>query len=801
MRIRTILILAFLTATLVPSIIFGSWSYQHGIQREFMEVKDRHLLLAQNVGKALERYHTDLVGTFDSISASLLQGEHTPNLQALMSSINMLCVLIVDDTTARVIAQADMDSSKISGIVPSKMIATARKIAKPGKTTFSEVMPSEHAGNVMLGVRRYGDKIAIAVVSTRYFVELGKSISFGKKGHAAIVDSAGNVLAHPLPSWVASRKNIAKVSAVKRMMNGETGIEQFYSPALKGDMIAGLTSVPGPGWGVMIPQPVQELYDKVYENNKAILVALVISILITIVFVGLLVKSIAAPLEKLLFAMKKNADEKKLSNIIAPSGLIRLKEMEQFNQNYNDMVDRVSEANEKIMVMAFSDGITGLPNRAKLEELAFSILSPDSSHKNSGALVFVDLDDFKQINDVHGHTIGDEFLRDCAEKLENIVAVQQRKYKISGTSHKNPIIARIGGDEFVILFPGLNHKADIRQFLNLMEKELSASSNDLDFITKRSASIGCSRYPQDGVVLSELLKFADIAMYHAKKSGKNKSEIYSRDIGTMTAAELRIEVEKGISNGDMTLEYQPKLRARDQKVTGVEALVRWDHPTLGRIAPNDWVPAISNSPVIKQLGDWVIARAMDDHKVWSEAGLDLSVAVNVGSEHFSSPDFISILAKTAQSKKFNANRMEIEIVEDALFTSEANAEDLINQLHYHGYKIAIDDFGTGYSNIARLSKLPVDTLKIDRSVISQTGLDDRVASMMECIVLMAKKLGCETVAEGVETPEDVNRSTLCGVDSLQGFHFSASLPVNKLINWVRNHEAQTPMKNNKKVAA
>lgn len=662
-----------------------------------------------------------MVGTFDSISASLLQGEHTPNLQALMSSINMLCVLIVDDTTARVIAQADMDSSKISGIIPSNMIVTARKIAKRGKTTFSGVMPSEHGGNVMLGVRRYGDKIAIAVVSTRYFVELGKSISFGKKGHAAIVDSAGNVLAHPLPSWVASRKNIAKVSAVKRMMNGETGIEQFYSPALKGDMIAGLTSVPGPGWGVMIPQPVQKLYDKVYENNKAILVALAISILITIVFVGLLVKSIAAPLEKLLLAMKKNADEKKLSNIIAPSGLIRLKE--------------------------------------------------------------------------------DEFLRDCAEKLENIVAVQQRKYKISGTSHKNPIIARIGGDEFVIIFPGLNHKADIRQFLNLMEKELSASSNDLDFITKRSASIGCSRYPQDGVVLSELLKFADIAMYHAKKSGKNKSEIYSRDIGTMTAAELRIEVEKGISNGDMTLEYQPQLRARDQKVTGVEALVRWDHPTLGRIAPNDWVPAISNSPVIKQLGDWVIARAMDDHKVWSEAGLDLSVAVNVGSEHFSSPDFISILAKTAQSKKFNANQMEIEIVEDALFTSEANAEDLINQLHYHGYKIAIDDFGTGYSNIARLSKLPVDTLKIDRSVISQTGLDERVASMMECIVLMAKKLGCETVAEGVETLEDVNRSTLCGVDSLQGFHFSASLPVSKLISWVKNHEAQTPTKNNQKVAA
>ncbi len=797
MRIRSFLALAFLVATLLPSTILSWQSYQDGLQREFAEVKDRHLLLAQNVAMALERYHSDLVGTFYSLSASLLAGNSTPNLEALMSSINMLCVLIVDGTSGEIVARADVNPSGSSKALFKKTINVAMAIAKPGKTTFSEVIPTDHDGNVLLGVRRYGDKIAIAVVSTRYFVELGKSISFGKKGHAAIVDSAGNVLAHPLPSWVKSRKNIAKVSAVRRMMNGETGIEKFYSPALKEDMVAGLTIVRGPGWGVMIPQPVQELYDKVYDNNKGILIVFSIGLIITAIFVFLLMNSLASPLERLLRAMKANAEEKKLKNIALIPGAIPLSEIAQFNNNYNTMVDRVSEANEKISSMAYSDGVTGLPNREKLEALAEDLFNKCNSPTDGGALIFVDLDDFKQINDVYGHSIGDDFLRDCATKLGNAVHVQQRDRIGVQIKSDNPIIARIGGDEFAILYPGLINKGEIRRLLVLLHKELSAPSSELNYITKRSASIGCSRYPQDGNKLEDLIKLADIAMYSAKKSGKNKSRIYSRNIGIMTTSELRAEVENAIVNDALVLEYQPKIRTSDQKAVGVEALVRWNHPTLGRLPPNDWIPAITNSPVIKQLGEWVIARAMDDHKRWTDAGLDISVAINIGSEHFSSPDFVDHLTQTAGAKNFDAQCMEIEITEDTLFTSGVIANNLIDRLHTHGYRIAIDDFGTGYSNIARLSKLAVDCLKIDRSVISQASGDERVASMMECIILMADKLGCETVAEGVETSGDVLRSSSVGIDILQGFYFSASMPVDELIEWVTNFETDEAVSDEK----
>lgn len=786
MRIRTVLIAAFLIATLVPSVIFGWWSYRHGIEREFAEVNDRHLLLAQNLGKALERYHRDVVGTFDSISASLIAGHRTPNLQALMSSINLICVLIVDGATGQVVAKAEMDPKKPGLGVPSGLVETAKSLAKPGVTSFSQVLHSEHGGNVMLGVRRYGERIAVAIVSTDYFVELGNSIAFGKKGHAAIVDRMGNVLAHPLPSWVAERKNIAKVPAVARMMAGETGIETFYSPALKGDMIAGLTAVPGPGWGVMIPQPVQEIYDKIYENNKAVLMTLATGLAITIGFVLLFVNSLAAPLERLLRAMKANGEDGRMAVSPAATGLVPLTEVTQFHENYNDMVLRVSEANDKIVAMAYSDGVTDLPNREGLQQLAEDALNFPSPAEAGGALVFIDLDDFKLINDMHGHDVGDAFLRDCAAKLQRTIRDLRNNCSGRESNLPNPVIARIGGDEFAILYPGLVDEDETKQFLDLLKLELSTPSEELPFITKRNASIGCSRYPEDGRELEELIKFADIAMYHAKRCGKNRAEIYSKKNGTMTASELRFAVGEAIVNNELVLEYQPKVSASDHKVVATEALVRWDHPTLGRIPPNQWIPAISNSLVIKQLGEWVVSRAMDDHRTWTQAGLDMKVAVNVGSEHFSSPDFTEFLARSARAKGFDANDMEIEITEDALFSTETDAEAVISRVHGLGYKIAIDDFGTGYSNIARLCKLPVDCLKIDRSVISQANNNERVASMMDCIVLMAKKLGCETVAEGIETSEDAGRSRSYGVNTLQGFLFSPSLPVEDLIDWARN---------------
>ena len=740
MRIRSILIVTFLFATLVPSAFFGLWSYQKGVEHEFGEVKDKHLLIAQNLGRALERYHIDLVAASEAITGAMLSGKAVPNLSLLMSRLEIDNVMIVDRESGRVIMQENTAQVVTIDQISKLKLSYFRSIAYQGRTSFSTVMKSPDGKNVIYAASRYQDTIAITRVRTEYFVKLGNSISFGKKGHAAIVDQAGNILAHPLPSWVETRKNISKVSAVKRMMNGETGIQQFYSPALKGDMIAGFTTIAKPGWGVMIPQPVSEIYDKVYENNKSILATIGIGLSITFVFAMILFGSLARPLEQLALVMKLNADNRKLSELDKYEGILPVRELIEFRKNYNVMVQKVSETNEKIEHLAYNDTVTSLPNREKFQQLVCKVLEIHDDKKVSGALVLVDLDNFKEINDTHGHDVGDEFLRACAAKLLLVC----EKAGTFGTGNNSalaidkPSAARIGGDEFTILIPGLSGEVEINVFLDALRKELSEPSEEMVYISECSASIGCARYPHDGSSFDELVKCADIAMYHAKKGGKNKACVYSNEIGSLTAAEIRRSVLIAIDNDELFLEYQPKICTTKKVVAGVEALVRWNHPTLGKLRPDLWIPAIINSPVIGKLGEWVTNRAMEDHKIWQTAGHDVKISINIGSKHFIAPTFVYNLKEAAKRNGFDSKNMTIEITEDAIFSSEERAESVLNQLHALNYAISIDDFGKGYSNIARLAKLPVDIIKIDRSLVVGALENSRAEKMLVSTIAMAK---------------------------------------------------------------
>ncbi|MEH6724922.1 MAG: EAL domain-containing protein [Hyphomicrobiales bacterium] len=787
MRIRTVLLIAFFIAAILPTAIFGVWSYNHAVQREFAEVKDRHLLLAQNLGAALTRYHTDLVGTLKAISSALEADQKTPDLKPLMSELNIVRVFLVDELSGSVIAQSHFGDDADTEMLSAELLSLAGSIAQSDETIFSPVVATKMHGNVLLGAYRHGDNLTIALVSMEYFMELGEQISFGKNGHAAIVDGAGNVLFHPIPEWMAERKNLAKVSAVARMINGETGIEQFFSPAFQGDMIAGLTAVEGPGWGVMIPQPVDEIYEKVRENSFSVVLALVIGWTLAAIFVWLFVNSLIRPMEELLQSIRQNAREKQLHPVRVRLGLVPLREVWQLKLGYNAMVGRVAQAAERVSAMAFTDGVTGLANRKQFEEITSKLLENSEGEAARGIVAFIDLDDFKQVNDVHGHSYGDRFLRECARRLTELVQEAEHTFFGDEIVEHPPIAARVGGDEFAIVFPGLTEESDIRRFMIMVRDVLSRQSTILPEIAICSASIGCARYPEDSSNLDELLKRADIAMYHAKRSGKNRFDMYSSEMGMMTAAELCVAVDCAIANGELVLEYQPKVCARTKEPRGVEALVRWNHPTLGRLLPDNWIPIIAHSPVMERLGEWLITQAIEDHGKWTRAGLNLSVAVNVTAGHFSSPNFTTSISQLACAQNFNCSDMEIEITEDALFDSGIHADNVLESLRAQGFRISIDDFGTGYSNIARLAQMRVDFLKIDRSVISLALSNDRVATVMDCIVMMAKALGCKTVAEGVETQDEVDFLARHKIDIMQGFYFSKALTVEELLKWSREH--------------
>lgn len=790
MRIRTALSAALLIATILPTTIFGVWSFNHAVKREFAEVEDRHLLLAQNLSSVLSHYHADLVTAVSAISSALQSGRATDDLPLLMSKLHVVGVYRVEEPSGKIVAKNGFSQGEgmETELLPGNLVALAKDIANDGGPVFSEVVGTRRHGNVLLGVERDAGGVTIVLISTRYFMELGAQIVFGQNGHAAIVDQNGNVLSHPISEWVEERKNLAEVSAVSKLMRGESGVDQFYSPAFNGDVIAGLTTVRGPGWGVMIPQPVEEIYQKIRANNLSIFLALGTGWIVAAVLVFLFANSLTKPIEDLLQSIRQNARTRQLKPVKVRLGLVPLREIWELRLAYNAMVARVEQATEKISTLAFTDGVTGLANRKRFEEVTTELLEITSGKAARGMVAFIDLDDFKQINDVHGHSYGDRFLKECGTRLIDLVEEAEQIFFEGEVIEHPPIAARVGGDEFAIVFPGLTEESDIRRFMSLVRNLLSTQSTVLPETTICSASIGCARYPQDGATLAELVKRADIAMYHAKKSGKNRFEMYASNMGMMTAAELCVAVDNAIDNGELALEYQPKVCARTKMPRGVEALVRWNHPTFGRLLPDNWIPIIAHSQVMEHLGEWLITRAIEDHGKWTRAGLDLSVAVNVTAGHFSSPDFTASITRLARERNFDCRNMEIEITEDTLFASEEGADTVLQCLRSQGFRISIDDFGTGYSNIARLSQMQVDFLKIDQSVISQALSHERVASVMDCIVLMAKTLGCKTVAEGVETQTEVDFLGRHKIDILQGFFFSRALTVAELLKWYRDHK-------------
>jgi len=790
MRIRSYLVFCFLVAALLPTLIFSVWSYRDAVSREIAEVEDRHLLLARKAAATLERYHEDLATAFAAVGTRLVRDENPREFSGLLYRLNMCCVEIFDKTTGQFERGFDASDTgtRISGTkISGPTLAGLKSIARSDRPAVSEltILPSGENGFFL--VQELDRHYAVGQITPEFFLDLGRSIVFGEKGHAAIVDRSGTVIAHPRPDWTAARKNIAKIKPVERMMNGETGVETFYSPAAEMDMIAGFTTVAGPGWGVMVPQPVSEIYDKVAQNQSSLFLIVATALISTVVVGLLLARSLSRPLEELARAMRESAKNRKLTPVVPDNGPVRFREIVDFSNSYNRMVTDMTRAGEKIEKLAYSDHVTGLPNRDHLQTVAEPILKDASTRDRGGIVVLIDLDNFKEINDLHGHHAGDLHLMACARVLSEVAETHHNKsLATQAPAYAPPLVARIGGDEFIMFVPGLVDEQDIRAFLERVQLAVSEPSPELSVTP--SASIGCARYPDHGTELEDLNKRADIAMYHAKRAGKNRVQIYAPEIGTQSAAETRRDLIEAIKKDELCLAYQPKICTRRRVVISVEALVRWNHPELGYLAPEHWIPLLNGSHAMSRLGEWVIERAMKDRSTLSEQGFDLWVAVNIGSTHFISSGFVEAVEAIRTDQGFNSNQLEIEVTEDALFTSEQRAFSNFARLKDLGYKVSIDDFGSGYSNVTRLASLPVDFLKIDHSLIAGASGDPRARTILASTIDMAKKLDCFTVAEGIETQNQADFATHLGADCLQGDFFTPSLPLEQLIAWLERQK-------------
>jgi len=434
-------------------------------------------------------------------------------------------------------------------------------------------------------------------------------------------------------------------------------------------------------------------------------------------------------------------------------------------------------AEARIQHLATHDSLTGLPNRAMFNQLLSHALTSARRNGRQFAVLFIDLDRFKFINDTLGHVAGDQLLQEITERFKKALRASD-------------VIARLGGDEFVVLVEDLKDADKVR---TVARKLLSAAIKPVLLLGREcrvTASIGVAQYPQDGADEQTLMKNADIAMYFAKSEGKNNFQFYSSEITSQSLERLTLEnnLRHALENGELKLHYQAKRDLSSGAITGVEALLRWDNPELGSVSPAQFIPAAEETGLIIPIGKWVLRTACLQNVAWQKQGLPpICMAVNLsvrqfGDEHLLT-DLSEILAETGMAPEL----LELEITEGMVIQNPAQAVRLLSDIKRLGVRLAIDDFGTGYSSLGQLKNFPIDTLKVDRSFIRDLATNTEDKAITEAIIAMGKTLSLTVVAEGVETGEQEEFLRAHACDEMQGYYFSRPIPGDQFADLLRDH--------------
>jgi diguanylate cyclase (GGDEF)-like protein/PAS domain S-box-containing protein len=431
-----------------------------------------------------------------------------------------------------------------------------------------------------------------------------------------------------------------------------------------------------------------------------------------------------------------------------------------------DITER-EEAHLRLYRMAHHDPLTGLPNRTLFYETLSKTLTQAERHNWEVAVLYVDLDHFKRINDTHGHAMGDVLLGRASERLLRCVRIRDT-------------VGRLGGDEFAVILLLTDRQKGATFVAGKIREALRAPFTLGGYQVSVTASVGIAFYPDDGKDPESLIKYADMAMYRAKQSGRDAHRLFDPQMNVELLTQLSLEaaLRQAIENQEFVIHYQPKVEAKSGRITGLEALLRWDRPGHGLVAPKYFIPALEETGLIIQVGNWVIAAVCEQIKSWSHSSIGpRHVSVNVSARQFVDHDLHNDVNRALCDSGIDAALLELELTESSLMVNTEATTSALRLLKNRGVQLSIDDFGTGYSSLAYLQRFPIDTVKIDitfvRSLTGRTG----EATIAKTIIKMAHSLKMKAVAEGVETAEQHSYLLRNGCDELQGYYYSHPLPL------------------------
>ncbi len=448
-------------------------------------------------------------------------------------------------------------------------------------------------------------------------------------------------------------------------------------------------------------------------------------------------------------------------------------EVVNYVSSFSDISDRKA-SEERIFHLAHHDTLTGLLNRFSLNERLQQAVAQAKRNNEKLAVMFIDMDRFKVINDTLGHHVGDALLVEVAERLRASV-------------RDSDIVARLGGDEFVVVLTSVDTGSLITTIAQKIVHNLATPYQVLDHELRTSPSVGIASFPEDGNQASVLMKYADAAMYHVKAQGRNNFQFFSAEMSAAAheGMELERDLRLALDKGELTLHYQPKIEAEDGRVSGIEALIRWNHPARGLVSPNLFIPIAEQIGMVSMLGDWVLDEACRQLALWRNSGLRLKMAVNLSALQLRDPKLVMTLQQLMERHSISNDELELEVTETAAMTNAEHAIALMQAISARGISLAIDDFGTGYSSLAYLKSFPIQTLKLDRTFVRDIGEDENGTAICKATISLAHSLGLKVVAEGVETALQKEFLVRHHCNTLQGNLFSPPLPADEITKYLQ----------------
>ncbi|MDD5758915.1 MAG: EAL domain-containing protein [Desulfobulbaceae bacterium] len=422
---------------------------------------------------------------------------------------------------------------------------------------------------------------------------------------------------------------------------------------------------------------------------------------------------------------------------------------------------------QKIKFLAYYDRLTGLPNRFLFKEHLAKALANCRRNCSFLSVIFIDIDNFRNINNTFGREVGDKILQQISSRLRDCL----RRSDVAGSVSENEITARFGADEFGIILEGLRDMADAaivaRRVIDSLVEVIRVEDNEI-FLSCR---LGVSVYPDDGETVDELMKSADSALSCVKELERNSYQFYTAELNSKAFARFALErsLRRAVEKQEFILAYQPQVQLPTGKVAGVEALIRWMHPELGLISPLDFIPLAEDTGLIVPIGEWVMRTAFNQCKRWADAGHSIKVAVNLSAGQFRDANLLDMIGNLLAETEVNPRLIELEITESMLMDNIDGSIDRLDRLSQYGCRLSIDDFGTGYSSLNYLKRFPVDELKIDRSFVNDLASSEDDAMIVKAIITLAHSMKLEVVAEGVETKEQLGYLLSLGCNHIQGY--------------------------------